>query len=73
MKLYVFYPDGYYPTSAAVMAYDRETAKQLMTVEILRETPYLKEGSVAFEPLDIMLEKYTKAYPVNVAITMAQS
>lgn len=73
MKLYAFYPDSYYPTSAAVAAHDRETAKRLIAAEIVREYSYLAEDNMTFEPLEVMLEKYTKEYPVNVAVTMPQS
>lgn len=73
MKLFYFYPDSYYPTSAVVLAPDVETAKQLIRAEVLKEYAYLEYGHGVFLSIDEMLEHYLKTAPPGTVITMAQS
>lgn len=73
MKLFYFYPDSYYPTSAVVLAPDEEIAKQLIRAEVLKEYAYLEDGNGVFPSVDEMLERYVKTAPAGTVITMAQS
>ncbi len=73
MKLYVFYPDSYYPTSAVVLAENAEEAKKLIRPKVLAEYAYLEDGNGVFPPIDEMLDQYLRSAGPGVVITMAQS